>query len=266
MMYVGASMKHSGDTFRMFDPVTKRIHMTRDVKMLQKMFYRQDGTIFSDQPHPLDTTFDNLTIVQEDVVPDVVSTDEVRVNINALPPDTDDTSHVSFPSDDDDSDDSCEDMSPLVRPNLDTSTSGDSNHSSDMWSHSTATTLAATLPDGAFIHPVSVLEVDSPSATGSDDDGSETDPLFREGDDVPTIITLPDETTASIRRTRSGRRITTPSRFRDAALTMLDGTPKFSIFDIEDELVRISIIVMAWTQKVITTADLSSPIQNPFLL
>ena len=67
MMYVGASMVHSGDTFRMFDPNSKRIHLTRDVRMLKKIFFRQDGTISSDQPHPLDTTFDNLTIVQEEV-------------------------------------------------------------------------------------------------------------------------------------------------------------------------------------------------------
>ena len=47
MMYVGASTVHSGDTFRMFDPNSERIHLTRDVKMLRKMFYRQDETISS---------------------------------------------------------------------------------------------------------------------------------------------------------------------------------------------------------------------------
>ena len=38
MMYVGASMLHLGDTFRMFNPMSKRIHLTRDVKILRKMF------------------------------------------------------------------------------------------------------------------------------------------------------------------------------------------------------------------------------------
>ena len=236
MMYVGASMVHSGDTVRMFDPNSKRIHLTRDVKMLKKMVHRQDGTVSSDQPHPLDTTFDNLTIVQEEVVTGVVSADEVRVNNTALPPDTDKTSLVSSTSADDDSVDSCEDMPPLARPNLDTSTSSDSDAYSDNWSNSTATTIDATLPDGAFIHPVSVHEVDSPSVPGSDDDGSDNSPLFREEGDVPTVNTLQEETSASIRRTRSGRRITTSSRFRDDALTTFDGTPQFSIFDIEDEL------------------------------
>ena len=53
---------------------------------------------------------------------------------------------------------------------------------------------------------------------------------------IPTVITLPDATSASIRRTRSGRRITPPSRFRDAALMTINGTQQFSIFDNEDEL------------------------------
>ena len=97
----------------MFDPNTKRIHLTRNVKMLRKMFYRQDGTISSDQPHPVDTTFDNLAIVQEDVVTVLVFTDEVRVNHNALPNNTDNTSLASSSSADDDSVDSNPNMPPL---------------------------------------------------------------------------------------------------------------------------------------------------------
>ena len=38
MMYVGASMQHSGDTYLIFSPITSRIHKTRDVKFTQKMY------------------------------------------------------------------------------------------------------------------------------------------------------------------------------------------------------------------------------------
>ena len=36
MMYVGASLNHSGDTFRVFDPPTKRVHHSRNVKFMRK--------------------------------------------------------------------------------------------------------------------------------------------------------------------------------------------------------------------------------------
>ena len=147
-MYVGASMVHSGDTFRMFDSNSKRIHLTRDVQMLKKMFFRQDGTISSDQPHPLDTTFDNLTIVQDEVVADVVSTDEVRVNNPASPLDPDHTSLVSSTPADDDTIDSGEDMPPLERPFPDDSSTSDDL--GDEWSSSINTTLDATIPDGVL--------------------------------------------------------------------------------------------------------------------
>ena len=241
-MYVGASMVHSGDTFRMFDVNAKRIHLTRDVKMLQKEFYRQDGTVSSDQPHPLDTTFDNLTIFQEERVTGVVSADEVRVNHTAIPPDADDTSLVSSDSLDNDSDDSCEGMPPLERPILDTSTSGDSNENSsfDNWSESPDTTFDATLPDGVRLDPVTVREVDPPLVEDVVDATH-----LQPGDTVdlnppiPTVINVTPSATSSlpeqtVTRTRSGRRIHTPSRYRDAGLITFDRPHSYSIFDIED--------------------------------
>jgi hypothetical protein len=38
-MFVGYSLKHEGNCFRMWDPVTKRVHVTRDVLWLRRMFY-----------------------------------------------------------------------------------------------------------------------------------------------------------------------------------------------------------------------------------
>ena len=63
MMYVGASTNHLGDTFRVFDPVTKRVHHSRNVTFRKKTFYRQDMTGSTDQPHPLDNTFEDLPII-----------------------------------------------------------------------------------------------------------------------------------------------------------------------------------------------------------
>ena len=140
-MYVGASMLHSGDTFRMFDPVSKRIHLTRDVKMLRKLFYRQDDTISSDQPHPLDTTFENLTIIQGDEVTGEVSTDEVRVNDAFRQTNVDTDSLASFSSDDDDSVDSCKDMPALERPPPDSSYSSESDNMSLKWTMGVMTML-----------------------------------------------------------------------------------------------------------------------------
>ena len=67
MMYVGASMHHSGDTYLMFHPATRRIHKTSDVRFTQKMFYRQDFTHSSNQDHPLDTSFYDMHLVPNPV-------------------------------------------------------------------------------------------------------------------------------------------------------------------------------------------------------
>ena len=38
-MFVGYSLKHDGNCFRMWDPVTRRVHVTRDVVWLRTMFF-----------------------------------------------------------------------------------------------------------------------------------------------------------------------------------------------------------------------------------
>ena len=45
-MFVGYSLKHAGDCYRMWDPLTSRIHMSRDIKWLDRMY-------FSNQPSTL---------------------------------------------------------------------------------------------------------------------------------------------------------------------------------------------------------------------
>ena len=63
MMYVGASLVHSHDSFLMYNPSTKRTHISRDVVFTKKMFYREDFSVSSDKEHPLDISFENLRII-----------------------------------------------------------------------------------------------------------------------------------------------------------------------------------------------------------
>ena len=85
MMYIGASMHHSGDTYLMFFPLTSRIHKTRDVQFTQKMFYRQDSSTSSDQPHPLDTSFLNMHLIQDTVQPLVAPSPDTDSTATSMP-------------------------------------------------------------------------------------------------------------------------------------------------------------------------------------
>jgi hypothetical protein len=43
-MFVGYTLGHTGDTYRMWDPKTGGIHVSRDVIWLQHMFYKVKDT------------------------------------------------------------------------------------------------------------------------------------------------------------------------------------------------------------------------------
>ena len=43
-MMVGYADNHAGDCYRMYDTSTKRVHATRDIKWLKKMYFTSDGT------------------------------------------------------------------------------------------------------------------------------------------------------------------------------------------------------------------------------
>ena len=66
MMYVGVSLAHPHDACLMYNPSTKRTHISRDIVFTKKVFYRQDFTVSNDQDHPLDTSFTNLNIIIDD--------------------------------------------------------------------------------------------------------------------------------------------------------------------------------------------------------
>jgi Reverse transcriptase (RNA-dependent DNA polymerase)/Zinc knuckle len=40
-MFVGYSQSHSSDTYRMWDPRSKRVHITRDIRWLKKMYFQE---------------------------------------------------------------------------------------------------------------------------------------------------------------------------------------------------------------------------------
>ena len=41
-MFVGYALNHDGDCYRMYDPLTKRVHVTRDIKWLHRMYFNSD--------------------------------------------------------------------------------------------------------------------------------------------------------------------------------------------------------------------------------
>ena len=42
-MFVGYATKHAGDCYRMFNEDTLKVHLTRDVHWLNRMYYKLDG-------------------------------------------------------------------------------------------------------------------------------------------------------------------------------------------------------------------------------
>jgi hypothetical protein len=44
-MFVGYSTTHAGNTYRMWDPRSRRVHITRDILWLNKMFFNQSDNV-----------------------------------------------------------------------------------------------------------------------------------------------------------------------------------------------------------------------------
>jgi hypothetical protein len=58
-MFVGYALDHSGDCYRMWDPVTKRVHETRDVIWLKRLFYTKPATEADIATGPMEIDIDN---------------------------------------------------------------------------------------------------------------------------------------------------------------------------------------------------------------
>ena len=52
--FVGHSVHHASDTFRMFNPSTQRVLVSKDVTFPGRLFYREDGTTSTSIPLNLD--------------------------------------------------------------------------------------------------------------------------------------------------------------------------------------------------------------------
>lgn len=63
-MFVGYSPQHAGDCYRMFDPETKRIHISRDITWLNRLMYPQPGQVA--QPSE-NKTVKKLVTFKEDI-------------------------------------------------------------------------------------------------------------------------------------------------------------------------------------------------------
>jgi Reverse transcriptase (RNA-dependent DNA polymerase) len=50
-MFVGYSSLHACDTYRMWDPNSYRVHLTRDIRWLKRMFFKQPDSLQLELPH-----------------------------------------------------------------------------------------------------------------------------------------------------------------------------------------------------------------------
>ena len=72
MMMVGYADNHTGDCYRMYNDATRRVHISRDVRWLDRMFFSKEGNVNLES----DDTEENAS--NNDV--DSVSEDEIDEN------------------------------------------------------------------------------------------------------------------------------------------------------------------------------------------
>ena len=214
----------------MYNPSTKRTHISRDVVFTKKMFYREDFSISSDKEYPLGTSFENLRITVDEASSNSSSTIE-QPPVDLLPPQPVNPPLVKEVSEDED------DMPSLsVRPDIENiSTIADTAPTIDDDS-----TIDNFNNDAVFVLP------DPPTSPNTFEELS-----LPPDDPVPDFIDIrsplpsDDETTSTHSLderpfhtvTRRGRKFFTPEHFRHQpasnALTILPNP--YSIFDLNDE-------------------------------
>ena len=250
MLYVGASMHHSGDTYLMFSPHTSRIHKTRDVVFTNKMYYRQDGSPSSDQKHPLDTSFFDMHLISD--------TPPVPAPPPPIATDDDDTADTSMPS-----------LVPRDDISLPTLSTVDSDHKNDdLWgslpssvqfADPHAQSPPASAPDDGWqgpdiSDPVDELEmpdlpiIDATNVRPGEAIDSEINAIPTEinivGGSSESYAVLSDSSGGRSPQeeafhtvTRRGRHVRKPSRYREPeteAITIANNY--YSVFDIEDPM------------------------------
>ena len=236
-MYVGVSLSHPHDACLMFNPSTKRFHISRDIVFAKKMFYREDFSVSSDQDRPLDTSFTNLQII----IDDSSSSPESSLNDNQhhVPPTP--PQPATPPLIEEANEEEDETPSLTIRDDVSTVNSTTQSSINDN------STLSIFNDEGVFVLP------DPPTPT-EDNLSNHFDELHLMPDSpIPEYIDVAGPPTASDNDldssaspderpfhtvTRRGRRIFTPERFRhqpESSSLIISPNP-YSIFELDDEI------------------------------
>ena len=62
-MFVGYAVNHAGDYYRIYDNNTERVHLTRDIRWLNRMYFAVDGVRQEDM-----TVFDEFDEDEEEYI------------------------------------------------------------------------------------------------------------------------------------------------------------------------------------------------------
>ena len=81
-MMVGYAKQHAGDTYRMWDPNTKRVHVTRDVIWLNKMFFKEKSTIDFNPEATLEIFEKKRSVDENDEQEDPEKAKETEVDVD----------------------------------------------------------------------------------------------------------------------------------------------------------------------------------------
>ena len=69
-MFVGYALQHAGDCYRMYNPKTKKIMISRDIKWMNEMFYNIQNDI--QKAKVTDTSHDIESLSDDDLsIPDI---------------------------------------------------------------------------------------------------------------------------------------------------------------------------------------------------
>ena len=205
--FLGNSLPHPPNTFRMFDPNTGRVNVTQDVVWMNKMFYREDYEPTTEADHQQDITLTGmmeLLSIHQNYEPDPEEQQEPE-------------QHEDESSDTDDD---------------------------------------ATIPDLIQREPV---ELDPPKDTETNDDLSTGTPPIHEDNDLsfstpapmPVVHVSSSSTSSSVEGdvsalfqdeeanwhtvTSKGRKVRTPSRFRESAAPAVESNIYAALSDSEDD-------------------------------
>ena len=107
-LFVGNTTNHPCDTYRLWDPVSKRIILSRDVVWVNKMYWRDDSCMSTEEDHRNDISLATIMELQAIDFLDTNGNETIAQDNNSVPSDDSDSDE----SDEDDSDDELPDLVP----------------------------------------------------------------------------------------------------------------------------------------------------------